>query len=76
MTISQEAGVKLTNTKLKKSNSAARNKSGTILKLNKKIFADEELPHQLFLKTRQTTKTRNFFANNMLSNYPLLSNLV
>ena len=26
---------------------------------------DKELPHELFLTTRQTTKVRNTFANNM-----------
>ena len=32
--------------------------------MGKKI-CDEELSHELFLTTRQTTKIRNFFANNM-----------
>ena len=61
----QEARVKLTNTQLNKLKSAAKNKTGTILRLNKKNFEDEELPHELFLTTRQTTKIRNTFANNM-----------
>ena len=61
----QEAGVKLTNKELKKLKSAAKNKRGTILRLNKKDFEDEELPHELFLTTRQATKIRNAFANNM-----------
>ena len=52
----QEARVKLTNTQLNKSNSAAKNNIGTILKLNKKNFQDEDLPHELFLRTRQTAK--------------------
>ena len=61
----QEAKVKLTNTQLNKLKSAAKNKTGTILKINKKNFEDEELRHELFLTTKQTTKTRNAFANNM-----------
>ena len=52
----QEARVKLTNTQLNKSNSAAKNNIGTVLKLNKKNFQDEDLPHELFLRTRQTAK--------------------
>ena len=60
----QEAIVKLTNEQLNKSKSAAKSKTGTILRLNKKNFEDEELPHELFLTTRQTTKIRNTFANN------------
>ena len=34
-------------------------------KTNKKKFEDEELPHELFLTTRQATKIRNAFDNNM-----------
>ena len=36
-----------------------------MLRLNKKNFEDEELPHVLFLTTSQTTKIRNTFASNM-----------
>ena len=60
----QEARVKLTNAQLNKSKSAAKYKIGTILRLNKKNFEDDELPHDVFL-TRQTTKIRNAFANNI-----------
>ena len=35
------------------------------IKKNKKNFEDEELQHEVFLTTRQTTKVRNDFANNM-----------
>ena len=61
----QEARVKLTNTQVNKLKSAAKNKTGTILRLNKKNFEYEELSHELFLATRQTTKIRNAFANNI-----------
>ena len=54
----QETRVKLTNTKLNKLKYAERNKTRTILRLNKKNFQDKELPHKLFLTTRQTTKTK------------------
>ena len=36
-----------------------------MLRLNKKNFEDGELPHELFLTTRQTTKIKNAFANNI-----------
>ena len=52
MTNYQEARVKLTNTQLNKLKSAAKNNTGTILRLNKKNFEDEELSHELFLTTR------------------------
>ena len=34
-------------------------------------FEDEELPHELFLATRQTTKIKNTFANNMSTDIKL-----
>ena len=40
------------NTKLNKLKSATQNKTGTILRLNKKNFEEEELPHQPLLTTR------------------------
>ena len=61
----QETRVKLTNTQLNKLKSAGKNKTGTILRLTKKNFEDEELLNELFLTTRQTTKIRNAFENNM-----------
>ena len=64
MTNYQEARVKLANVQLNKLKSAGKNKIGTILRLNKKNFEYEELPHELFLTTRQTAKMRNAFANN------------
>ena len=66
----QEARVKLTNAQLNKSKSAAKYKIGTILRLNKKNFEDDELPHDVFL-TRQTTKIRNAFANNISTDITL-----
>ena len=41
----QEASVKLTNTRLNKLKAPAKNKTGTILRLNKKNFEDEKLSH-------------------------------
>ena len=57
--------VKLTITQLNKFKSATKNETGTILRLTKKNFQDEELPYELFLTTRQTTKLRTAFANDM-----------
>ena len=65
MTNHEEARVKLTNTQLKKLNSAAKNKTGTTLRIIKKNFQDEELPYELFLTRRQKTKIRNSFTNNI-----------
>ena len=60
-----EARVKLTNTQLNKSKYASKNNIGAILRINNKIFQDKELPHELFLTTRQKAKVRNAFANNI-----------
>ena len=67
----QEVKVKLTNTQLNKLKSAVKNKTGTILRLNQKNFEDEELPQELFLTTRQTSKIRNAFTNNMSTDIKL-----
>ena len=41
----QIARVELKNTQSNKLSSAAKNKTGTILRINKKKFEDEEVPH-------------------------------
>ena len=61
----QVARVNLINTQLNKLQLAANNNTRTILRLNKKKIEDIELPNELFLTVRQTTKIRNTFANNM-----------
>ena len=45
----EEARVKLTNTQLNKLKSAAKNNTETTLRISKKNFQDEKLPHGLFL---------------------------
>ena len=62
--------IKLTNTEVKKLESAAKNKTGKTLRINKK-FEDEELPRELFLTLRQTTKIRYSFDNNMSTDIKL-----
>ena len=42
-----------------------------MLRINKKNFQDKELPHELFLTTRQMTNIRNAFANNMSTDIKL-----
>ena len=39
--------------------------------MNKENFEDEELLHELFLTTRQTTKIKNAFANNISTDIKL-----
>ena len=54
-----KANVKLSDTQLKKL------KAGTILRKSLKMFDGNDLPHELLLTTRQKTKLRNAFNNNM-----------
>ena len=57
--------VKLSNTQLKKLKDAAKNNTVTTLRISFKMFNGSKLPHELLLTTRQKTKTRNAFNNNM-----------
>ena len=63
--------VKLSNTQLKKIKTAVKNKTGTTLRINLKMFNGNNLPHELLLTTRQKTKLRNAFNNNMSTDLKL-----
>ena len=49
----------------------SKKKTRIILRLSKKNFENEELPHELFLTGRETTKARNTFPNNMSTDIKL-----
>ena len=57
--------MKLSDTQLKKLETALKNKTGTTLRISLKMFDGNDLPHELLLITRQKTKLRNAFNNNM-----------
>ena len=57
--------VKLANPQLRKLKNAVKNKTGKTLRMNLKMFDRNDLPHQLLLTTRQKTKVRNTFNNNI-----------
>ena len=63
--------VKLSNTQLKKIKTAVKNKTGTTLRINLKMFNGNNLPHELLLATRQKTKVRNAINNNMSTDLKL-----
>ena len=56
---------KLSDSQLSKLTSAVKNKQGTTLRMNFKMFNRNNLPHELLLTTRQTVKLRNAIENNM-----------
>ena len=60
-----KVNVELTDTQLIKLKTAAKNQTGVTLRMNIKMFNGNNLPHELLLTTRQKTKLRNAFENNM-----------
>ena len=63
--------VKLSNSQLNKLKSAVKNKQGTTLRMSPKLFNPNNLPHELLLATRHTTKLRNATENNMSTDIKL-----
>ena len=59
-----KVNVKSSDTQLKKLKTTVKDKSGTTLRMSSKKFNGNDLPHEL-LPTRQKTKLRNAFNNNM-----------
>ena len=55
----------------KKLKTALKDKTGTTLRMSLKMFNVKDLPHELLLTTRQKTKLRNTFNNNMSTNLKL-----
>ena len=56
-----KVNVKLSDTQLKKLKTAVKVKTGTILRMSLKMFAGNDLPHELLLTTRQKNKTKKCF---------------
>ena len=63
--------VKLSDKQLKKLKAAVKNKTGTTLRMSLKMLDGNDLPHELLLTTRQKTKLRNAFNNNMSTDLKL-----
>ena len=61
----------LTDTQLKKLKTAVKWKIGTTLRMSLKMFYENNLAHELLLTTRQKTKLRNAFNNNMSTDIKL-----
>ena len=68
-----KGNVKLSDTQLKKLKTAVKNKTATLRTCLKmlKMFNGNDLPHELLLTTRQKTKLRNAFNNNMTTDLKL-----
>ena len=66
-----KVNVKLSDSQIKKLKDAVKNNAGTTLRISLKMFNGNELPHELLLTTRQKTKVRNAFNNNMSTDLKL-----
>ena len=60
-----KVNVKLSDMQLKKLKTVVKNKIGTTLIMSLKMLDGNDLPLELLLTTRQKTKLRNAFNNNM-----------
>ena len=63
--------VKLTNLQLSKLKKAVKSNEGATLRIGIKNFNKEDLPHELLLTTRQSTKLRNAINNNLATDIKL-----
>ena len=59
-----KVNARLSNSQLKKLKDAAKNNTGTTLRISFKMFNSNNLSHELLLTTRQKTKIRNAFNYN------------
>ena len=66
-----KVNAKVLYSQLNKLKSAVKNKQGTTLRMNVKMFNRNNLRHELLLTTRQTIKLRNAIENNMSINIKL-----
>ena len=66
-----KVNVKLSDSQLKKLKDAVKDNTGTTLRISLKMFNGNDLPHELLLSTRQKTKIRNVFNNNMSTDLKL-----
>ena len=66
-----KVNVKLTNPQLSKLKKAVKSKERATLRIGIKDFNKEDLPHELLLTTRQSTKLRNAINNNLATDIKL-----
>ena len=66
-----KVNVKLTNLQLSKLKKAVKSNEGATLRIGIKNFNKEDLPHELLLTTRQSTKLRNAINNNSATDIKL-----
>ena len=63
-----QVNVILSDRQLKQLKTTVINKTGITLRMNLKMLDRNDLPHEFLLRTRQKTRLRNKFNNNMSTN--------
>ena len=66
-----KVNVKLLDRQLKQLKTAIKDKTEATIRMRLKMLDGNDLPHELLLKTRQKTKPRNAFNNNMSTDLKL-----
>ena len=66
-----KVNAKLSDSQINKLKDAVKNNTGTTFRISLKMFNGNNLPHELLLTTRQKTKVRNAFNNNMSTDLKL-----
>ena len=66
-----KGNVKSSDSQIKKLKDAVKDNTRTTLRIGLKMFNRDNLPHELLLTTRQKTKVRNAFNNNMSTDLKL-----
>ena len=66
-----KVNVKLINSQLNKLKKAVKSNEGATLRIGIKKFNKEDLPHELLLTTRESTKLRNAINNNLATDIKL-----
>ena len=66
-----KVSIKLSDMQLKKLKDTVKNNTGATLRISLKVFDGNNLPHELLLTTRQKTKLKNAFNNNMSTDLKL-----
>ena len=66
-----KVNVKLSDSQLNKLKTPVKDQTGTILRMKIKMFNENNLPHELLLRTIQTTKLTNAIENNISADIKL-----
>ena len=67
----KKINVELSDSQLNKLKTAVKNNEEKTFRMNARMFSANNLPHELLLTTRQTTKLRNAIENNMSADIKL-----